>query len=107
MKAEFKFKKRKGETVSNFKGVFKYLGSMRHDKNTAPVKDFIMRDRLLYSLDEKNCLLIPSAYFTYIMSQTQCGRVTAWEWGKAVLPVIFARTLLYSVMVLAFNINFK
>lgn len=38
-----------------------------------------MRDRLLYSLAEKNYFLIASAYFTYIISQTLCGHVTAWE----------------------------
>jgi len=52
---------------------------MRHDKNMAPAEGFIMRDRLLYSLGEKNYFLIASAYFTYIMSQTLCGHVTAWE----------------------------
>lgn len=45
----------------------------------APAEDLIMRDRLLYSLGEKNYFLIASAYFTYTMSQTPCGHVIAWE----------------------------
>lgn len=69
----------KGTQYPTLRVISNTLRSTRHDKNIAPAEGFVMRDRLLFSLGEKNCFLIASAYFTYIMSQTQCGHVTAWE----------------------------
>lgn len=75
---ELGFRERKRKIVPNFRIISNTLRSMRHDENTAPAEDFIMRDRLLYSTSQKNYFLIASAYFTYIMSQIRCGHAAAW-----------------------------
>jgi len=76
---ELRFQRRKRKVVSNFSVILNTLKGVRHDKNTAPAEDFIIRNSLLYSLGQKNDFLMASACFTYIMSQTMCGRATAWE----------------------------
>lgn len=122
---ELRFQERKRKIVSNCKIISNTLKSMRHDKNTAPAEDFIMRVRLLYSPCQKNYFLIASAYFTYIMSQILCGHATAWGefrvrdncasshfHQKTVLKSAryknnWRLALVNSFLFLAFNTNFK
>lgn len=68
--SELRLRRRKGRWYPTLRVISNTLRSMRHYKNMAPEEDFVMRERLLYSLGEKNYFLIASVCFTYIMSQT-------------------------------------
>lgn len=58
----------KGRQYPTLRVISNTLRSMRHDKNIAPAEDFIMRDRLLFSLGEKK-LLPNSICLVYIYNE--------------------------------------
>lgn len=70
----------KGRRYAALRVISNTLRGMRHDKNMAPAEDFIMRDRLHYSLGEKK--LLSNSICLFYMSNEPNSVWSCYCWGS-------------------------